>query len=243
MIILLVCFQVFFSSICSASSESERILAEVACKMDAVPLPDGCSIFGRPIIDTVRFDTDQLGTDGVAAFDLSTDLIHILRNPLKSSSFFWGDEYYSVEEIMNLYMSLVKTFYNLTSDTVVFFEGLFQYGEVCGVQIPGLDIKTPISKARSDLFKVLGKWRVHGGASKADALEAIRIEHEKLDAIAAEEAAKRKAEADAKAAKKVPESSGLRRRKGHEAAAATGLDDEHNATTKDPLLPHQIRAH
>jgi hypothetical protein len=259
-IFLFVCFQVCFSSIFSASSESERILADVALRMDAVPLPDGCSIFGKPIINTVEFDTNHLGKDGAAAHRVAMDLMCRLKKPLKSSIFLWGDEYHSVEEIMSLYMSLVRTLYTLTSDTVVFFEGLFQYGEVCGVQIPGFDTKTPISKARYDLFKVLGKWRVHGGASQTDALEAIRVERERLDAIAKEEA-KRKAEADeevarvaaiaaaknarAEAAEKTQDAtSTLRHRKGHGTTVTPGSDtDDRRAVEKDPLLPRPIRAH
>ncbi|QOL19275.1 hypothetical protein [Candidatus Bodocaedibacter vickermanii] len=242
-IFLSVCFQVFFSSICFASSQSEKILAEVERKMDTVPLPDGCSIFGTPIIDTVKFDTEHLGTKGGKAHAIAISLMYILKNPLKSSSLLWGDEYYSVEEIMNLYMSLVKTLYDLTSDTVVFFEGLFQYGEICGVQIPGLDIRIPASKARSDLFKVLGKWRVHGGASKADALEAIRIERERLDAIAVEEEAKRRVEEYTRieVAKKTQETtSTLRHRKAH---GAYTLEDDDRATVKDPLLSKHPRSH
>jgi hypothetical protein len=207
--------------------------------MDAFPLPDGYSISGKPIIDTVKFDTNHLGTDGVAAFDLSTDLIHILKNPLKSSSFIWGNEYYSVEEYMRLYKSLVDTLYNLTPDTVVFFEDIFEYGKVCGVQIPGLDINTPISKARSDLFKVLGQWRVYGRASETEALEAIRIEREQLDAIAAEEAARIVAIAAAESAKlevaRKASETGVRRR------YVPGDDDR--ATVKDPLISKHPRSH
>lgn len=76
-------------------------------------------------------------------------------------------------------MSLVENLYTLAPDTVVFFEDLFKYGKICGAQIPGLDITTPVSKVRYDLFKVLGNWRVHGEATRADALEAIRIERER----------------------------------------------------------------
>jgi hypothetical protein len=257
-IFLFVCFQFCFSSVFSASSESEKILAEVTHRMDAVPLPDGYSIFGKPIIDTVKFDTDHLGTDGVAAFDLSTDLIHIFKKPLKSSSFIWGDEYYSVEEYMRLYKSLVNTLYNLTPDTVVFFEDMFEFGKICGIQIPGLDIKTPISKARSDLFKVLSQWRVYGRASKTDALEAIRIERERLEAIAAEEAAKRKAEAEAKAAEEAARIAAIAAAESAKLefarkASETGVrrryvprtqntGDHPEATVNDPLIPRYPRS-
>lgn len=241
-IFLLVGFQICFCNICYAS-ESEKILADVWRRMDAVPLPDGYSIFGKRITETILFDTKHLGTRGSEAHKLATDLIHIINNPLKNSSIIWGNTYYSVEEIMHIYMSVIKTFYNLTSDTVLFFEGLFLYGEVCRIKIPGLDITTPTSRARAELFIVLSKWRVHGGASEADALEAIRIERERLDAIAAEEEANRKAEVEAKAAeqfRKPEPTSGLRKRHAH---VKTPSDDEHpTPTIKDPLL-RPVKAH
>ena len=254
-VFLILCLQMCFCNIC-AESESEKILADVWRRMDAVPLPDGYSIFGRRITETTLFDTDHLGSDGLAAFYLSKDWIHTLRKPVKSSSIIWGDTYYSAAEYMSLYMSLVKTFYNLTPDTVLFFERLFQYGEICGIKIPGLDITTPISRVRGELFKVLGNWRVHGEASKADALEAIRIERERLDAIAAEEEAKRKAEAEAKAAEQAARIAATEARynavrkpsTADEAATstlrhrrATKMNDQ-RAEEKQPLL-RPIRAH
>lgn len=271
-IFLLICFQIFVNNVFSASPHKlDTILSEVSRKMDAVPLPDGYSIYGTPIIDTVSFDTQHINNDGASAHKLAMELLDLLKNPVKSSSFLLGVQYHSVEEYMRLYMSLIQTLYTLSPDTVVFFDGLFRYGEVCGIKIPKFDPSTPISKARAQLFQTLANWRVHGAASTAQALEAIRIErliaveiedrdliqqkqeealeairleYEKLKAIAAEEAA---------AKRKVAASEGrfsdhhlqeatsiLRRRTPHGSKAGTGTRD-----TDQLLTPHSplIKAH
>jgi hypothetical protein len=129
------------------------------------------------------------------------DFARRLKDPTYSENNGWFSfsafthDYYSPKEILDIYRSLANKASHLNLGALMFFETILRTGQISGVTISGLKPQPE----RAALYKELYEWRT-GIRPDAPALEAIRIERERLDAIAAEEEAKRKAEAEAKAA-------------------------------------------
>ena len=235
--------------------------------MHQVKIPDGLTAFGEsaaamgtPFCDVERSPLDD--DHSVSTFTELGDFARRLKDPTCAESNGWFSflthTYYSPKEILDIYLRLTNKASHLNLNALMFFETLLRTGQISGVTIPGL---TP-QPERAALFQELYEWRTGVRPDASHALEAIRIERERLDAIAAEEEAKRKADADeeadrlatiaaaeevarAEAAKKTQDAtSTLRHRKGHGTTAALGLDtDDRRAGEKDPLLSRPIRAH
>ncbi|MDP3641268.1 MAG: hypothetical protein Q8R43_02410 [Alphaproteobacteria bacterium] len=223
--------------------EDGQLLSAVYAYMSKIPLPDGMSVLGNYVPGSKPFDFEHTNDDGNPAYLKAVELTKLLRSQNTSTK----DRNQRYEDIIESYDFIVAELYRLTPDAVGLFEGVLTNSKLYGT--PVLIPKQP---ERAAHYNKIAHWRVFRDKRPEDALEAIRLERERLDAIAAEEAAKRKAEADAKAAEestrisaieqaRLEATSTLRRRKAH--GTTTEPYDEHNATTKDPLLPRQIRAH
>ena len=148
------------------------------------------------------------------------DFSRRLKDPTCSKNNGWfpfatfTHDYYSPKEILDIYRDLANKASHLNLAALMFFETILRTGQISGVTISGLEPQPE----RAALFQELYEWRIGTRPDATHALKAIRIEHEKLDAIAAEEAAKRKAEEY------------TQHHRLHES------DDEPNASAKDPLL-------
>jgi hypothetical protein len=101
-----------------------------------------------------------------------------------------------IKEFLNVYASIIEDASHLNPSALMLIETILRTGQINKIYFPGLKPQPE----RAALFKELYDWRTGQRSDANHALEAIRIERERLDAIAAEEEAKRKAEADAKAA-------------------------------------------
>jgi hypothetical protein len=240
-----------------AGDEASLTLQNVATGMHQIRLPDGKSLFGdtTAVMGAGFFDLVRLDDDTTSAFRSSADLIAMLRYPIKVHG--WTQvEYYPPKEIIRRFQEIVEQASHFNTSALQMLWHFLRDGNIHGVLLPGL--KPQLDRAA--FFQELFEWRSGIRPDARDALEAIRIERERLDAIAEEEA-KRKAEADeevarvaaiaaaenarVEAAKKTQDAtSTLRHRKGHGTTSALGLDtDDRRAGEKDPLLPRPIRAH
>jgi len=216
--------------------------------MHQVKLPDGLTAFGEsaaamgaPFCDVERSPLDD--DHGVSTFTELGDFARRLKDPTCAENNGWFSfailthKYYSPKEILDIYIRLTNKASHLNLSALMFFETMLRTGQISGVTIPGL---TP-QPERAALFKELFDWRAGQIPDANHALEVIHTERERLDAIAAEEEAKRKAEADEKAArilaqaaaKTIQEASTLRRRR--------LPSDNNNSSELDRLLkttPH-----
>jgi hypothetical protein len=244
--LILLCMFNVSSAATQLSVEDGQTLSETYRYMSQIPLPDGMSVFGNPCPGSKSFDFEHLNDRGGLCFYAALELSKLLRTsetPIKTRE-------QRLEAIRKSYDFLIAGLYNLTPDAIGVFEEILANSTV--YQTP---ISVPKQPERAAYYNKLAHWRVFKDSRPDDALEAIRLERERLDAIAAEEEAKRKAEADeevarvaaiaaaesarAEAAKKTQDAtSTLRHRKGHGTTVTPGSDtDDRRAVEKDPLLP------
>jgi hypothetical protein len=243
-----------------ASDSVQSIRENVFLGMHQIKLPDGLTAFGKadavvgvPFCDFERspFDDDDLD---ISPFRRLGDFPQKLKDPTCSESRGWFSltcSYYSPGEIIAIYKKIADDASRFKIDSLHFFEILLRTGQFNGVEIPGLN---PQPK-RAALFREIFEWRNGWRANAKHALEAIRIERERLEAIAAEEEAKRKAEAAEEAARiaaiaaaenaklemdrKSSETSGVRRR---HVPRTQNTGDDDRATVKDPLISRHPRS-
>ena len=184
-----------------ASDPAQSIRENVFFGMHQIKLPDGLTIFGETdaAIGTPFSDAKlSFPEDCNTSFTRLTDFTNRLIDPRLPESKGWfslSTSYYSPKELLDIYKHLVDAASRYNNDALKFFEILLKSGQFSGVTIPGL---TP-QLGRAETFRKLYEWRRGLVADATHALEAIRIEREPIDAIAAEEAAKRKAAVDARA--------------------------------------------
>jgi hypothetical protein len=229
-----------------ASDSVQSIRENVFLGMHQIKLPDGLTAFGEsaavigdPFCDVERSPLDD--DHSVSTFIELGDFARRLKDPtcLKNNGWFsfatFTHDYYSPKEILDIYRSLANKASHLNLNALMFFETILRTGQISGVKIPGLNPQPE----RAALFRELYEWRNGWRADAQHALEAIRIERERLEAIAVEEEAPRTTAESARleVAKKTQES-GLRYRKSH-GATPTIADPE--ATVKDPLLSRKVQ--
>ncbi|QOL19276.1 hypothetical protein [Candidatus Bodocaedibacter vickermanii] len=217
---------VFMCQVSSAATkltvEDGQILSATYQYMSQTPLPDGMSVFGNPCPGSKPFDFEHMSDSKRSCFDAALELSKLLRR----SESYAGNREERLEAIKKSYSLLVAGLYNLTPSAIRFFQEVLENSTV---------YKTPISipkqPERAANYNKIANWKIYKDTRPDDAFEAIRIERERLDAIAVEEEAKRKADARIKAALTT------RHHTHHES------DDEH-ASARDRLLPRgKLKAH
>jgi hypothetical protein len=215
------------------SVEDAQIFSEFYTYISKVPLPDGRSVFGNYAPGSRPFDFDHMNEDANPAYLTAVEMSRLLD----TSSTAIKERKQQLNTIKESYDFLITELYRLNPSAIMFFERLLQKSEL----FAGVSVALPKQPERAALLNKLLGWRVFNEPKPTDALVAIRIERERLDAIARDEEANRKAEAEAKAPeqfRKAEPTSGLRRRHVHNSTT----DDEHpTPTIKDPLLP--VKAH
>jgi hypothetical protein len=202
--------------------------------IDNCPLIDGKNLKGISCTYPPLISEHCLDNTTELAWSTECLLRTMLHNPIKETGWM-SNTLYTATEFKNAYSALIYFSSQLNSSTLRFFWHVLEDGNVYGENIEGL---FPQPK-RAALFKELYEWSAGSHPDAPPALEAIRLERERLDAIAAEEVAR------AEAAEKTQDAtSTLRHRKGQGTTAALGSDTEDSrAGEKDPLVPRPIRAH
>ena len=186
------------SLLTAAEDEISRLMLQsVATGMRQIRLPDGRSIFEgtTAVMGSGCFDLETLDDDVKSASDEFAALIHILRHPVKNKHWMHA-EYYTAADVFPHLQSIIIKASQLNPIALQLLWHFLRDGNIHGVSLPGLKPQPE----RAAIFQELYEWRMGMRADANHALEAIRIERERLDAIAAEEEAKRKADAEAKAA-------------------------------------------
>jgi hypothetical protein len=242
--------------VCSvfASDQAQSIRENVFLGMHQIKLPDGLTVFGEsaavigdPFCDAKLSSPKDCDT----SFARLTDFTNRLIDPRLPESKGWlsfFSNYYSPKELLDIYKHIANAASKYDGDSLIFFEVLLKTGQFSGVKIPGL---TP-QPERAALYRELFEWQRGHLTDATHALEAIRIERERLADIAAEEEAKRKAEETARiAAIAAAESAkpefarkasdtGVRRR---HVPRTQNTGDDDRATVNDPLISRHPRSH
>ena len=195
------------------TAEDGQLLSAVYTYISQIPLPDGMSVFGNYVPGSKSFDFEHMNDDGNSAYLKAVNLSELLETTKTSRK----NREQRLKDIKESFDFLVAELYRLTPDAVGLFEGIFTTSKLYGTHV-----LIPKQTERASHYNKIARWRVFRDSRPDDALEAIRIERERLDAIAVEEEAKRKADALIKAAP---------------AVRHHGEDDEHNASARDRLLP------
>jgi hypothetical protein len=246
-----------------ASDQAQSIRENVFLGMHQIKLPDGLTAFGEsaavmgdPFCDVKLSPLDD--DHSVSTFIELGDFARRLKNPTHAANSGWfpfaslKHDYYSPKEILDIYRNLANKASHLNLNALMFFETILRTGQISGMIIPGLEPQPE----RAALFQELYEWRSGARQDAKHALEAIRIERERLEAIAAEEEAKGKAEAAEEAARiaaiaaaenaklemdrKSSETSGVRRR---HVPRTQNTGDDDRATVKDPLISRHPTSH
>lgn len=201
---------------------------DIACIVDNCPLIDGKNLKGAPCTYSCPVtDIHRLDNDTELAWATESQFRTMLRDPIKKIGWM-HNTFYTASELKRVYSELIHFSSQFNPSALRFFWHVLEDGNVYGAYIPGL---TP-QPERAALYKELYEWCIGTRPDANHALEAVRTDkRERLDAIMAEEAAKRKTDARIRAALTT------RYQRPH------GLDDEH-ASAREPLLPRgKLKAH
>lgn len=203
---------------------------DVATGLHQIRLPDGKSLYGdtTAVMGIGDFDLKSLDCDTRSALYLLGALTYKLENPVKRTNWI-SVEYYTPSDILLEFQKIINQAVHLNPIALQAIWHFLRDGNIHGAMLPGL-IPQP---ERADLFKELFDWRAGQRPDAIHALEAIRLERERLDAIAVEAAAKRRAEEDAR----IRAALTTRRHTHHES------DDEHASSKDRLLLPGKLKAH
>jgi hypothetical protein len=239
------------STLIASDDASRSMLQNVATGIHQIRLPDGKSLFGdtTAVMEAGCFDLNHLNDDSIAASNAFAEFKKILRNPIKTHGWV-RTEYYTPAEPLKYFQKIIERANHWDECSLQLIWHFLEDGNIHGVQLPGL---TP-QPERAALFKEIFDWRAGMRPNADHALEAIRLERERLEleAIAAEEEAKRKAEeaariaAIAAAESAKPEfarkasDTGVRRRY---VLRTQNTGDDDRATVKDPLILRHPRSH
>jgi hypothetical protein len=213
--------------------EDGRVLSEAYRYMSQIPLPDGMSVFGNFCPGSKSFDFEHMNSNGDGScFDTALELSQLLRtseNPVENRA-------KRLKAIKESYNFLVTGLYRLTPSAISLFKEILSNSTV--YQTP---ISVPTQPERAALYRQIANWRIFKDPKPDDALEAIRIERERLEAIAAEEAARIVAAEHARleVARKAAET-GVRRRY---VPRTQNTGDDDRATVNDPLISRHPRFH
>ncbi len=187
---------------------------DIACIVDNCPLIDGKNLKGAPCTYSCPVtDIHRLDNDTELAWATESQFRTMLRDPIKKIGWM-HNTFYTASELKRVYSELIRFSSQLNPSALRFFWHVLEDGNVYGAYIPGL---TP-QPERAALYKELYEWCIGTRPDATHALEVIHTERERLDAITAEEAAKRKA------------AEYTQHHRLHES------DDEPNASAKDSLL-------
>ena len=238
------------------ATEDEKfqlMLQSIATGLHQIRLLDGKSLYGdtTAVMGSGCFDLETLDDDTTSAFNEFAALIYMLRHPVKNKHWMHA-EYYTAADVLPHFLGIIIKASQLNPIAIQFLWHFLEDGNIHGVSLPGLKPQPE----RAAIFQELYEWRMGMRADANHALKAIRIERERLDAIAEEEEAKRKAEAEAKAAEQAARAAAtearynaVRKPSTADEAATSTLRHRRATTTNDqregekqPLL-RPIRAH
>ena len=206
-------------------------------------LIDGKTLFGQTsVYSALHIGCNGFNSELTVTLPLESSIRNMLKTPIKTQS--WtSDTLYTATDFFKAYHELIRLSSQLNPSALRFFWHILADGNIYGFHIEGL---TPQPK-RAALFQELYEWRTGMRSDANHAFKAINDERERLETIAAAEAAQRKADADRRVAeqdttqapstsidyKPRGESNGLRRR--HLPQDANGAND---GTEMDTHTPH-----
>ena len=156
---------------------ASSFLNEVVRIMDNIPLIDGKTLLGKPIpyqLDTI--DLEKIDQDVFRSLNTELECRKMLKNPIKSKGWI-SETYYTPEEFYLTYKKLVHYSFLLNPAALRFYRDVLKYGNVYGLQIPGLRPQPE----RAQLFQEIYSWTVGDIKSPTLALEHIRLAYENAE--------------------------------------------------------------
>ena len=236
-ILIAVIFLLAAPSATILDEENAKVMSETYAYMAQVPLPDGMSVFGFYVPGSQPFELESITDDNIS-FKAGIKLAKLLRNPLCEEE----DPKKKIAAIKASYKLIIAELHKLSPSALTIVRQLLAES-----QIYETPVTLPRQKERGELYKSLEKWKVYKKGDPTEAFKAIELSRERLETIAAAEAAQRKKEADRRVAeqdttqapstsiayKPRGKSNGLRRR--HLPQDANGAND---GTEMDTHTPH-----